>query len=61
MKLIQWTGIALILGCAVGFLTVADDLRHVGELIGVSSIGVAGIVLVVVAQITMRRRARQHG
>ena len=43
-------GVLLILLCAAGFLTVADDLRHVGELVAVGSLGVAGIILIVWAQ-----------
>ena len=49
MKVIRIVGVLLIVLCGLGFLTVADDLRHVGELIGVSSIGIAGIVLVLAA------------
>ena len=38
-------GIILIALAVVGFLTVADDFRHVGELIGVGAILLAGILL----------------
>jgi hypothetical protein len=38
-------GTVLILFGIVGFFTVADDLRHTGEFIGVSSILLAGIIL----------------
>jgi len=38
-------GVVLIAVAIVGFLTVADDLRHIGELIGVGSILVAGLLL----------------
>jgi len=39
------TGVVLVAVAIVGFLTVADDLRHIGELIGVGSILVAGLLL----------------
>jgi hypothetical protein len=39
------TGGVLIFFAIIGFFTVADDLRHTGELIGVSSILLAGIIL----------------
>jgi hypothetical protein len=45
----QWTkvgGIMLVIAGRIGFLTVADDLRHPGELAGVASLLLAGIVLV---------------
>lgn len=40
---IRWISVILILAGIVGFLTVADDLRHKGELIGVGSILAAGL------------------
>ena len=39
-------GVLLVIAAIVGFLTVADDLRHKGELLAVSSILVCGLVLV---------------
>lgn len=39
------TGLLLMLIGALGFLTVADDLRHTGEILGVSAILAAGAVL----------------
>ena len=39
------TGCALAVIALLGFLTVADDLRHVGELVGVASILFAGLAL----------------
>jgi hypothetical protein len=36
----------LVISAIVGFLTVADDLRHKGELFGMGSILVGGLVLV---------------
>jgi hypothetical protein len=38
-------GIFLVVLGVVGFLTVADDLRHTGEMWGVGSVLVAGFVL----------------
>ncbi len=43
-------GATLALAGIAGLLTVADDLRHVGELVGVLSIFLAGIVLLVAAR-----------
>jgi hypothetical protein len=40
------TGIFLILISILGFATVADDLRHVGELLAVASLCIAGAALV---------------
>jgi len=40
-------GSVLIIVSVVGFATVADDLRHVGELLAVTSIVIAGLALVV--------------
>jgi len=39
-------GILLVIVAIGGFLTVADDLRHKGELLAVSSILVCGLILV---------------
>lgn len=39
-------GVLLVVMAIVGFLTVADDLRHKGELFAVGSILVCGLVLV---------------
>lgn len=40
-------GIFLLALCGAGFLTVADDLDHKGELLAVGSLGVAGVALLV--------------
>ena len=42
---LRWLGITLVLIGIVGFLTVADDLRHKGELIGVGTILVIGLLM----------------
>jgi hypothetical protein len=47
MKLNRILGITLVLIGIIGFFTVADDLRHVGEFIGVASITFSGVVLLV--------------
>lgn len=39
-------GWVLVVTAAVGFLTVADDARHVGELFGVGSVLFIGLLLV---------------
>ena len=38
-------GILLLAIGLVGFLTVADDLSHVGEIVGVSAITISGLIL----------------
>ena len=43
----RWTGAVLLLVGAVGVLTVADDLRHTGELLGVAGIVCAALCLLV--------------
>jgi hypothetical protein len=40
---------SILVACGVlGYFTVADDLRHMGEFIGVSSVLLAGIILLIV-------------
>lgn len=40
---------AILVTCGIlGYFTIADDLRHAGEFIGVSSILLAGIILLIV-------------
>ena len=39
-------GIAVVLLALIGFMTIADDLRHTGELFGVGSVLLAGIALI---------------
>jgi len=39
----------------VGFMTVADDLRHKGELIGVGTILLVGLLLLAASFIVGRR------
>jgi hypothetical protein len=38
-------GVILIVFAGFGFLTVADDLRHAGEFIGVAALLLSGIIL----------------
>ena len=40
---LRWIGIVLTLIGIAGFFTVADDLRHTGELMGVGAILVLGL------------------
>lgn len=49
MTKLRWMGIVLITFGILGFMTVADDLRHTGELMGVGAILVVGIVTLAVA------------
>ena len=54
----NWTrilGVILILLGSLGFLTVADDFRHKGELFGVSAVFATGLILLACPS----RRARQ--
>lgn len=50
-KLLRWIGIALILLAIPGFLFVADDLRHTGELIGVGTILALGLIALAASMI----------
>ena len=43
--MLRWIGIILTLAGIGGFFTVADDLRHKGELMGVGTILAIGVVL----------------
>lgn len=46
MKLkLRVLGVLLIVAGIIGFLTVADDLRHKGELLGVALILASGLIL----------------
>lgn len=45
MRHLRWIGIALVFLGILGFFTVADDLRHTGELYGVGAVILAGIIL----------------
>jgi uncharacterized membrane protein len=39
------TGIAMILMALLGYLTLADELRHIGEFLAVTAILIAGLAL----------------
>jgi hypothetical protein len=56
MRTLRAVGIVLVLLSGLGFLTVADDLRHVGELVGVSAVGIVGAVVGVGAHLALRKR-----
>lgn len=45
MKVNRLAGSFLTLAGIFGFFTVADDLRHVGEFVGVASIMFSGLIL----------------
>jgi hypothetical protein len=48
----RWLGIAgvvLVLAGGIGFMTVADDVRHGGEIVGVGTISLAGVLLLLAA------------
>jgi hypothetical protein len=49
MKALRWIGIALVVIGVGGFFTVADDLRHKGELMGVGTILVLGLVALAIS------------
>jgi hypothetical protein len=57
VKTLRFAGILLIVLSGIGFLTVADDLRHVGELIGVSAIGIVGVIAATAAHLSLRKRS----
>lgn len=56
MAALRATGLLLILASGIGFLTVADDFRHVGELAAVGSLGTLGVVLTIAAHVYQRKR-----
>jgi hypothetical protein len=39
-------GLILIICSIIGYLTVADDIRHTGEFIGVSGVLISGIIFI---------------
>lgn len=45
-KIFRIAGFIIIGIAIIGFMTVADEFRHMGELIGVSGVFVSGIFLV---------------
>ena len=45
--MVKWTGAVLLLVGLAGFLTVADDLRHTGELVGVGGVVCAALCMLV--------------
>jgi uncharacterized membrane protein len=50
-RVVGWLLVAL---SVVGFLTVADDFRHMGEVLGVTSMLVIGVLLVIADSATSR-------
>ena len=61
MKALRTVGILLILVSGLGFLTIADDLRHVGEIVGVSAVGVVGVAVAVRTHLALRKRGSASG
>jgi hypothetical protein len=49
MKSLRWIGIVLAVIGIGGFFTVADDLRHTGELMGVGTVLVLGLIALAVS------------
>jgi hypothetical protein len=47
-------GSIFVMMATIGYMTVADDLRHTGELIGVTALLVVGIAFVVTGRILSR-------
>ena len=43
------TGAVLVIAGGIGFVTVADDLRHGGEFVGVGTVLLVGVVLMLAA------------
>ena len=52
---IRIAGTLMVAVAVVGFMTVADDLRHKGELIGVGTILLVGLLLLAASFIVGRR------
>lgn len=44
-----WLGLALLGTALLGFLFVADDLRHAGELLGCTGLALAGLITLLVS------------
>ena len=57
---IKWISVGLILLGVLGFLTVADDLRPKGELLGVGAVLFTGILGLTVFFIIIRRKKRRY-
>ena len=53
---LRFIGVALIIISVIGFLTVADDLRHKGELLAVGSILLLGLLSLLVSLIRRQKR-----
>jgi hypothetical protein len=51
LRVVGWFLVAL---SAAGFLTVADDLEHAGEVLGVTSVLLIGVLLVIAGSATAR-------
>jgi hypothetical protein len=60
MKVLFWIGIALTVIGIGGYFTVADDLRHKGELIGVSTILLLGLLSLAVYFFNRRRNSKHQ-
>jgi hypothetical protein len=62
--LVRWrqvTGSLLVVVGCIGLVTVADDVRHTGELIGVGGILAAGLVLLVAgSDYAIKKRLALH-
>ena len=51
---VRWVGVFLAGMGVLGYMTVADDLRHVGEFVGVTIIFAAGLILLFVSWLRSR-------
>jgi len=57
MRWLRRVGVALVVLAVLGFLTVANDWRHTGELLGVGSVLFVGVV----PQLVAFQRGKNHG
>jgi hypothetical protein len=48
---LRWLGALLTVVGVLGYMTVADDLRHVGEFLGVTVVFAIGLILLFVSRL----------
>jgi len=53
---LKWAGVFLVAIGVVGFFTVADDLRHTGEIAATGSLLAAGLIMLAVALFRRRKK-----
>jgi hypothetical protein len=53
---LRWWGVFFAALGVLGYLTVADDLAHTGELVGVTIVFGAGLIMLVISWLRSRRQ-----